>query len=177
MEFFRAASPIRIPFLPVETNEALLATDTSNHADGDADGHALFSMLLWCAWGAQNDVNFEKHTRDHQSYFALATSRLFEHEQASALTGGRTEVSLLDKWSPPDPNSVKINTDASIREGEGSGIGVAIRDHRGQIVVTMSRVYEMEYDVAIAEAIACREGMRSKRFDHLDKSQKQPKLE
>ncbi|KAK6150531.1 hypothetical protein DH2020_015463 [Rehmannia glutinosa] len=80
-------------------------------------------------------------------------------QAAVAARGKKEGQKHAEKWTPPIENNFKINTDASVREGEGTGIGVAIRDHRSQIITTLCHVYRTEYEIAIAETVACREGL------------------
>ncbi|KAK6163504.1 hypothetical protein DH2020_000368 [Rehmannia glutinosa] len=62
-------------------------------------------------------------------------------------------------WRPPGLDKIKINSDASIISGEGTGLGVVLRDHKGQVVKTLFKFLDVEMEVEVAEALACREGL------------------
>ncbi|KAK6163647.1 hypothetical protein DH2020_000511 [Rehmannia glutinosa] len=160
MEFMWAMSPLHIYLPPLQHRGTLGDWVAQFMKQGDSDGHDLFAMILWSAWAAINKLIFEKQSITHQQCIKLATARLHEHAQVGVM--GRTPSTTRiypQKWIPPEESTVKINSDASIRDGEGTGIGIAIRDHRGQIISTLSKMIPIEYDIAVAEAIACREGL------------------
>ncbi|KAK6144475.1 hypothetical protein DH2020_021295 [Rehmannia glutinosa] len=158
MEHYWVVSPLRFRLPEISQRGTLGDWIVFMKEHGDKEGHALFAMLMWGAWCSRNDVTFGKNTHDQSHYIQMAINRLHEHAAALSNRTKTLRDEKLDRWMPPDAGYIKVNTDAYIREGEGSWIGVAIRDERGQIVTTLSRLISTEFDVAIAEAIACRDG-------------------
>ena len=62
----------------------------------------------------------------------------------------------LGWWCPPQAGFFKANFDATFFDGSGSaGIGVAIRDQSGQIIVALSQKIKLPHLVDLAEALAC----------------------
>ena len=60
------------------------------------------------------------------------------------------------QWCPPQAGFFKANFDAAVFDGSGSaGIGVAIRDHSGQIIAALSQKIKLPHSVDLAEALAC----------------------
>ncbi|KAK6164642.1 hypothetical protein DH2020_001506 [Rehmannia glutinosa] len=78
---------------------------------------------------------------------------------ATECTPAQHKSKLRELWTPPPLGSIKINCDASIIKGTGTGVGAVIRDHRGEVIKTIYKLMSTEYEVDIAEAIACREGL------------------
>ena len=62
---------------------------------------------------------------------------------------------LAARWSPPPENCYKINFDAALFDQLGSaGIGVVVRDHRGEVMAALSQKIALPQSVALAEARA-----------------------
>ncbi|RLN04846.1 hypothetical protein C2845_PM13G07950 [Panicum miliaceum] len=81
-----------------------------------------------------------------------------------ALACNVTKATCKDRskqaWNPPDEGWIKVNVDAAYVEASGeAGIGVAIRDHRGSVLLSE---WKKVFDAGSAEEIeaqACREGL------------------
>ena len=62
---------------------------------------------------------------------------------------------LASRWSPPPENCYKINFDATLFDQLGSaGIGVVVRDYRGEVMAALSQKIALPQSVALAEARA-----------------------
>ena len=62
---------------------------------------------------------------------------------------------LVARWSPPPENCYKINFDAALFDHLGyAGIGVVVRDHRGEVMAALSQKIALPQSVALAEARA-----------------------
>ncbi|XP_024046567.1 uncharacterized protein LOC112497228 [Citrus sinensis] len=63
-------------------------------------------------------------------------------------------------WTPPPNNKVKVNVDAAVKEDRKSaGLGVVIRNHRGQVLAAAVKSMNFQGNIAIAEAYAIKWGM------------------
>ena len=59
------------------------------------------------------------------------------------------------KWKPLDPNCLKVNFDGAVfREENMAGVGVIIRDEKGQIIAFMAEKVPLPNSVAALEAVA-----------------------
>jgi hypothetical protein len=59
-------------------------------------------------------------------------------------------------WVPPKPGWVKLNVDASFgHDSELASIGVVVRDHQGQVILSAWRFLEHVASAEEAEALAC----------------------
>ncbi|KAK6162031.1 hypothetical protein DH2020_001872 [Rehmannia glutinosa] len=158
--FLWTVSPLRFCLPPTAQRGTLGDWILLIRKKGNEDGHDLFAMLLWCIWGGSNDVTFSNKRINHHQLIELATSRLQEHfkMQEEKLKG--MQRNFAGKWTPPMNDVIKINSDALIREEEGTGIGVVLRDCRGRVIRTIIQLRSSVYGGDVAEALACREGMK-----------------
>ncbi|KAF7819670.1 uncharacterized protein G2W53_025125 [Senna tora] len=65
----------------------------------------------------------------------------------------------LEKWQPPSWRFLKLNVDASMREGMPSRVGCIIRNHTGRCLVAMTKRFEVATTVDTLEALAVYEGL------------------
>lgn len=64
------------------------------------------------------------------------------------------------KWKTPPLGTWKINVDAVVKEGQGTGFGVVIRDHRGKVVGSQFRFFRSILQIEEAEAMAVKDGVK-----------------
>ena len=61
------------------------------------------------------------------------------------------------QWRPPEQDHFKVNYDATLFQSiNRAGIGVVIRDWRGDVVAALSMPTALASSVADLEALACR---------------------
>ena len=74
-----------------------------------------------------------------------------------------TEVPTIvvsHQWRPPEFPYYKANFDAAIfKESSSAGIGVIIRDNRGEAIGALSMPTPLSNSVAVLEALACRRAL------------------
>ncbi|XP_060675448.1 uncharacterized protein LOC132804961 [Ziziphus jujuba] len=64
-------------------------------------------------------------------------------------------------WLPPQPDSLKINVDASVKKETGKfGVGVVVRNASGILMGAPAEPFEASWSVKHAELIAIREALR-----------------
>ncbi|KAL5746540.1 hypothetical protein ACOSP7_027686 [Xanthoceras sorbifolium] len=64
-------------------------------------------------------------------------------------------------WKPPLGNIFKLNVDAACdKMNQKIGIGLAIRDNNGSIMVAAGLTFRFVFDVELAEALAILEGIQ-----------------
>ncbi|TXG47194.1 hypothetical protein EZV62_026488 [Acer yangbiense] len=67
----------------------------------------------------------------------------------------------VPKWLAPPQGMFKINTDAALNvQGNSAGIGVVIRNFRGQVMLSSCKNFRTAFSPVIAEALAVLEGLR-----------------
>ncbi|KAK6153378.1 hypothetical protein DH2020_013017 [Rehmannia glutinosa] len=159
VEFFWAASPLRIRLPTIERRGSLTDWIERLAERKDPDSDNMVAMLLWSVWWARNELVFKGRTIEHHQLYTQATSRLEEHHQSAVLLSHENKMKANEVWSPPAHGYVKINSDASIMTDEGAGMGVVIRDDRGIVIETSYRFQPNLFDVEVAEALACRNGI------------------
>ncbi|KAK6149527.1 hypothetical protein DH2020_017052 [Rehmannia glutinosa] len=125
----------------------------------DEDSHNIFACLLWIVWYARNTKTYQNKELEHQWCFNFAIRRLEEHRTSIEGIPDTKQPPRSATWRKPEIEWIKINTDASILQGSRTGIGVALRDHDGKIVSTLTRFFTAEMEVNVAEAIACKKGL------------------
>ena len=67
---------------------------------------------------------------------------------------------ILQQWRPPELNQHKVNFDAAkFRATNSAGIGVVVRDWRGEFVGALSISVPLSHTVADMEALACQKAV------------------
>ncbi|KAI9181833.1 hypothetical protein LWI28_019111 [Acer negundo] len=73
---------------------------------------------------------------------------------------GMRSIANLIHWQPPPENLYKINTDVALDvERQIVGVGVVVRDHRGQVMGVSSQHLEVNFNPGVAQAIALFRGI------------------
>lgn len=65
----------------------------------------------------------------------------------------------IQPWLKPPRGWWKINVDATIKTGEGIGLGMVIRDHMGAVIVVRCIWVSKVNSIEVAEGLACQEGL------------------
>lgn len=59
-------------------------------------------------------------------------------------------------WKPPRVGLFKLNFDASVRQGTGTGMGMIVRDHQGQVLVAATYLSDVVMEIREVEATTFR---------------------
>ncbi|KAK6151721.1 hypothetical protein DH2020_014356 [Rehmannia glutinosa] len=126
------------------------------------ESHSMFVMLLWSLWRGRNLQIFQGKRVDQIWCLELAASRLEEYTVLNTRLRVPIQrpVEKNEKWEPPNFPAIKINSDASIVAEVGTGMGLILRDHEGQVQGALSKFQTINMAVDEAEAWACREGVQ-----------------
>ncbi|KAL9271554.1 hypothetical protein AKJ16_DCAP25357 [Drosera capensis] len=65
------------------------------------------------------------------------------------------------KWKAPAPGVMKVNVDATSTAIRVNGLGVMIRDHRGDAIMAMGHRISARQEPAVAESLAIRLGIET----------------
>ncbi|KAK6162266.1 hypothetical protein DH2020_002107 [Rehmannia glutinosa] len=158
-ELLWAISPLRLSLPAVDLRGSLADWIENFKKQGNAEGAELFAMNLWGVWWARKHLVFNGKNLTQQQVVEQVMKRLDEHRGVADHQRISSVLTVSDTWVPPEQGIYKLNSDASIREGGGIGVGMIIRDSRGQTFQSLIQHFPREYEVDVAEAIACREGL------------------
>jgi hypothetical protein len=74
--------------------------------------------------------------------------------------GDRSVPKQQERWTAPEKDWVKVNTDGSFDGSLGRGAGAAVlRDHYGKVLAARASWYGPILDALVAEAVAARDGL------------------
>lgn len=108
----------------------------------------------------RNRLVFGKEKQDINMLVSKAVNlkNAFIHSLLKESEGGRRTQGLC-KWSPPCADVFKLNCDATIIPGKGTGVGGVIRDNVGDPLMSFAELITEEYGIECAEALAAKKGM------------------
>jgi len=72
----------------------------------------------------------------------------------------RRKSDMIPKWKPPKTGFFKVNVDDSTRRDAREGVGVVVRDSKGNITAAACRSFKANWEVEIVEAYAVFFGLR-----------------
>ncbi|XP_059440462.1 uncharacterized protein LOC132172916 [Corylus avellana] len=117
----------------------------------------LFAIIAKKIWKRRNDV---VHGQPF-SHPSVVVKQAIEQLQLYRMVNVKYEEELeptlpnRQKWEAPPSGLYKSNWDVAVDQGEmRMGVGVIIRDERGQIIATLSQPTEYHHEPAAAEAVA-----------------------
>ncbi|KAK3219713.1 hypothetical protein Dsin_013683 [Dipteronia sinensis] len=109
----------------------------------------LLCLVFWRVLFRRNGKVHNSAAIDDKNVVPWASSFLLDFQQANGPkevdskvgSDGVRIVQDRPSWCPPSVDSYKINTDAAIDVANGNvGIGIIIRDHRGQVMASSARM-------------------------------------
>ncbi|XP_074298887.1 uncharacterized protein LOC141629856 [Silene latifolia] len=154
--------------------------------EGSEEERMVFSLTCWAIWECRNAAIFEGRGR----FCEVVTRRVYDMlREINDTLGGRKGVGEaasstrnarsveLDvglggreggsagggRWRRPGEGVVKINTDAGVIEGVGTGLGVVARTHGDSFAWAVTMQERLTFDVKRAEAEAIFLGMKEVR--------------
>jgi ribonuclease HI len=120
----------------------------------------VLAVVIWHLWLARNGVKNGEAMRNPHSvaeqsiaYVEMIEMHLFKPDSSTR----RETSNSVPRWSPPPEGTVYINVDAALfSTSRRMGIGVVIRNHRGDCSVACSELVQEVTMPEIAEALALR---------------------
>ena len=120
----------------------------------------VFAIAASLLWNRRNAIHFGKPVRATDQILSLAGNLLQDFLAVQQMEPVLPAPPSLKHWSKPDLHHHKVNFDAAVfREAHSAGIGVIIRDWRGEFVGALSVPMLRTHSVAEMEALACRKAV------------------
>uniref|UniRef100_A0A803PGU3 RNase H type-1 domain-containing protein n=1 Tax=Cannabis sativa TaxID=3483 RepID=A0A803PGU3_CANSA len=130
-----------------------------------AEKQCLVAALCWAVWGARNDVVWQGKPINISAIVAFARSYLdqWQNAQKTQIESSWSDLQDYDgteRWIKPQNNSIKINVDAAIFEGQNRfGGAIVIRDHNGFLIEGHTKLHQGNIAPSVAEALSFREAL------------------
>ncbi|XP_075640575.1 uncharacterized protein LOC142612360 [Castanea sativa] len=120
----------------------------------------VFSIAAWLLWNQRNAIHFGRPMRDTDQILPSAGNLLQDFLAVQQIETTIPTSLASQHWSKPDLNYHKVNFDAAMfRDGHLAGVGVVVRDWRGEFVGALSSPMPLTHSVADMEALACRKAV------------------
>jgi ribonuclease HI len=133
---------------------------------------STLAVGFWYIWEARNKARNEgaKPNPSRTCGQILAYVELIKENLFRQKTDKRCEANVLQKWTPPPPDSVLLNSDAAIFDNPGAvGVGVVARNHLGTCLVSCRHFLNRTLVPELAEAYALRRAVELARDEQMDK--------
>ena len=115
------------------------------------------TCTVWCIWKNRNAAKFEGKCKEVTRIVTEANASV---EEFSEQLGAQKQPALsrIGRWTPPSEGWYKVNMDRVVFKGLGScGIGIVIRNERGEIMGAMSKRLDLPLQALEMEAKAFKE--------------------
>ena len=120
----------------------------------------LFAAMAWSIWYQRNKFRLKDNPLPLQNIASFAKNYLSEFRSLDK-PRPHGSSSILRRWRPPTAGSVKTNYDgAKFRESDKAGIGVVIRDSKGQVLAALSEQLVKPPSMEILELLAARRAVK-----------------
>ena len=115
--------------------------------------------IAWCIWKNRNAAKFEGKTKQVKVIVFEANALVEEFKEQVDAPRQSTPPRTIG-WTPPGEGWYKVNIDGAVFKESGScGIGIVIRNKRGQIMGVMSKKMNLPLGALEVEAKAFEEGI------------------
>ncbi|KAK0586012.1 hypothetical protein LWI29_037842 [Acer saccharum] len=131
-------------------------------------------MESWCmmAWGIRSCRNYFIHNKKVKPPLVLLNwvfNLLKEFQSTSNIASRNVSLGQFDAevaWLPPPSRTLKLNSNAAVKDGSPHiGLGAIIRDSSGKVVVALAKPLVGNFSIEIGEFLAVRESLcLAKRF-------------
>ncbi|KAF2286730.1 hypothetical protein GH714_025776 [Hevea brasiliensis] len=110
-------------------------------------------MLLWSVWNSRNQAVFRGVSVPPSHSIAQVSSLLAEYQSVIVFRDPALRRNVRCR-GPPD-GSFKINADAAIIEGECCGLGMVLRYHEGEVLMSCASClnFFLSPEDAVVEAV------------------------
>ena len=117
---------------------------------------AFFAVMAWAVWHHRNKSRLQEYLMP-LNRIATYAKNYIQNLKNLEYSHPRTQSRVSKKWNPPPLNSFKTNFDgAMFNESCEVGIGVVIRNCKGEIMVALSEKIQKPQSVVALEMLAAR---------------------
>ena len=121
----------------------------------------IFITIAWMLWNHRNALRLNLPIQPLNQINSLPGSYLQEFLDALDQTPAATGHPLPQQWNSPNVSKFKANFDAvDFKSCNQAGIGVIIRDQRGEAIGVLSMSVPAAQLVVELEALACRQAVQ-----------------
>lgn len=112
--------------------------------------------MAWFIWNRRNKLQLKLHSLDRDKIFSAARLYLSEFQLKFPMKENKLPTAKV-KWSPPLGEMYKTNYDGAVFEdSEEAGIGVVVRNARGEVLTALSEKMSYPGSVDLMEVLAAR---------------------
>ncbi|XP_065629271.1 uncharacterized protein LOC136067407 [Quercus suber] len=116
-----------------------------------------FIMMAWMLWNRRNLVRLNCPTQTLEYITSAAGNFLWDFLKVQEPVQVTRQAATVHHWCPPPHARFKANFDGAIFQSSNeAGIKVVIRNHRGEIISSLSLRIPLPPTVVEVEALACR---------------------
>ena len=120
----------------------------------------IFVIISRMLWNRRNALRLNLQVQPLNQISSLAGSYLQEFMDVQDQTPAATGLSLPQQWQPPDEVTFKVNfDDAVFKSCNQAGLGVIVRDWRGEAIGALSMLVPAAQTVVELEALTCRQAV------------------
>lgn len=120
----------------------------------------LFATIAWFIWCRRNKVRCNEPSTPLGKILESAASLLREF-QSHTRSGVKASTQRDIKWKPPEGAVVKTNFDgAMFVESDQAGIGVVVRNNRGQVMVALAEKIPKPASTETLKVLAARRAVQ-----------------
>ncbi|KAK0587875.1 hypothetical protein LWI29_030314 [Acer saccharum] len=122
----------------------------------------LICVVWWRVWFRRNQLLFSNTIMPMDGIVDWAVNFLANFKEARGVEQCERAGQTKDiRWKTPTAGCVKINLDAALSVAKGvSGVGVVVRDWKGEVLASCCQRFEVCFPPLIAEVVAVLTGMR-----------------
>jgi hypothetical protein len=116
----------------------------------------LFAVICWSIWYRRNRLRLQQPADTNTQLVRRARETLLEFHAAQDRGKQRSmqpNSTTVIKWKPPEVSRYKVNYDGAVfSDRNEAGIGVIIRNHRGEVMGALSQRIPYPHSVEAVEA-------------------------
>jgi len=128
----------------------------------DTEQGGLFLTLIWGLWGLRNRWVFERKKEGVGTALARLVDvwRRYDEAMKAQKIHCMRKTEGVQKWLPPSGDFLKANVDASTGKDSIRGVGVIVRNSKGETMVVAVKSFRADWDVDTIEAYGVYYGLK-----------------
>ena len=121
----------------------------------DAEQSGLFITLIWGLWVLRNRWVLEGKRENVGISLVRFVDfwRRYDEAVMAQKTHCKGKAEVVPKWSPPPGDFLKANVDASTGIDSMRGVGVVVRNSKGETMVVACKSFRVDWDVLRSEGV------------------------